>query len=211
MVLQSLRAELHGSPIDLHGSSQPRTRSRSVPLFCSCGLEFQEDSWEMALAKTGVEVALAALARSPCSDFSISYLHPDRARISVTPPQDADVQLLEAAILRNAAEAEAIARKQSMQSCDNDLGLCKRDQSDTRARLRAARAMLRGSWKPRFVIGEAVECFCDNGWCQGRVVKHRYREPEWGKGRVAAYQCRLDTGTLIYVPIDHDSMVRAMR
>merc|ERR1719379_1851461 len=116
-------------------------------------------------------------------------------------------------MLRSAAEAKAMAAEHAEAEVAD--ACLHRDgenvkEVELRARVKAMRAMQRGNWKPRFRIGDVVECKYAGGWCRATVTKYRYREAEWAKGRVAAYQCRIEDGTYIFVPIDHDSLVRKM-
>jgi hypothetical protein len=89
----------------------------------------------------------------------------------------------------------------------------KQDDGNLQTKMATIRAMQRqhrSNWKPRFQVGASVECRCQGGWYRATVVQQRYREPDWKTGRVAAYQCELNDGdgTLIFVPMDHDSLVR---
>lgn len=121
---------------------------------------------------------------------------------------DADDQLIADAMLQSAAEAKTMA---AGHACT-----CACVQSDSakdeylRSRVRAVRAMLGRNWRPRFQIGAVVECHLSDGWCRATIRQQRYREQEWAKGRIAAYQCLLEDGTLIYAPLDHDSVVRKL-
>ena len=53
--------------------------------------------------------------------------------------------------------------------------------------------------------GERVKCWRGE-WVPGRVVRLLYDEP--GFEKPAAYQVKLDDGTLIYAPEDTDSYIR---
>eukprot|EP00420_Gonyaulax_spinifera_P019591 CAMPEP_0197908710 /NCGR_PEP_ID=MMETSP1439-20131203/67310_1 /TAXON_ID=66791 /ORGANISM="Gonyaulax spinifera, Strain CCMP409" /LENGTH=176 /DNA_ID=CAMNT_0043530217 /DNA_START=167 /DNA_END=697 /DNA_ORIENTATION=- len=121
---------------------------------------------------------------------------------------DADDQLIADAMLQSAAEAKAMAAGRAC-TCAYVQSDSSKDE-DLRSRVRAVRAMLRGNWRPRFKVGAVVECRHSDGWYRATIKQQRYREPEWSNGRVAAYQCLLEDGTLIYAPIDHDSVVRKL-
>ena len=43
---------------------------------------------------------------------------------------------------------------------------------------------------------------------RGEVVALNYREDEWPEGQVAPYQIMLQTGALIFAPLDEDRVVR---
>ena len=60
----------------------------------------------------------------------------------------------------------------------------------------------------RFSVGETVEAFTSNGWAKGQVVALNYREDEWPEGQVAPYQIMLESGALIFAPLDEDRVVR---
>jgi len=60
----------------------------------------------------------------------------------------------------------------------------------------------------RFGVGEVVEAFTSNGWERGEVVALNYREGEWPEGQVAPYQIMLQSGALIFAPLDEDRVVR---
>jgi len=67
--------------------------------------------------------------------------------------------------------------------------------------------------KLRFGVGDAVQCFFEDGWVPGKVLKLYHREPGW-TDQWAAYQVRLVPGrwgddTTIYAPVDTDECVRA--
>jgi hypothetical protein len=123
-----------------------------------------------------------------------------------------DTQLLAEAILQSAAEAKTMAEAKTVTDPyeNPDDGKSEKDPC-LLAKVRAIRAMQRGNWKPRFQIGDAVECKYQGEWYRATVVQHRYREPDWKTGHVAAYQCSLNhDGTLIYVPTDLDMLVRKL-
>eukprot|EP00413_Alexandrium_margalefii_P034236 CAMPEP_0204578156 /NCGR_PEP_ID=MMETSP0661-20131031/42759_1 /ASSEMBLY_ACC=CAM_ASM_000606 /TAXON_ID=109239 /ORGANISM="Alexandrium margalefi, Strain AMGDE01CS-322" /LENGTH=175 /DNA_ID=CAMNT_0051587059 /DNA_START=174 /DNA_END=701 /DNA_ORIENTATION=+ len=120
---------------------------------------------------------------------------------------DADDQIIADAMLQSAAEAKAMA---AGHACTCAYVQSDSAKDDLRSRVRAARALLRSNWRPRFHVGAVVECRYSNGWYRATIRQQRYREQEWGKGRVAAYQCLLEDGTLIYAPLDHDSVVRKL-
>lgn len=64
----------------------------------------------------------------------------------------------------------------------------------------------------QFAVGDRVECNIggdDAEWVPGTIIKLFYRERNWPKSRIVPYQARLDTGTLIFVPVDDSSVVRA--
>ena len=60
----------------------------------------------------------------------------------------------------------------------------------------------------RFLVGQVVEAYTNNGWERGEVVSLNYREEEWPEGQVAPYQIMLERGALIYAPMDDDKVVR---
>jgi len=184
-------------------------RSHSVPLFCTPGLGLEDDSMEVAWHWAREEAELDILARLQGSSLQRpapqTRKRQKRARSKLV---DADAQLLEEAILQNAAITARAAPAAEAQECD----LCDfSDRIDLLGKVRAKRAMQSRNWKPRFCIGDRVDCNCKDGWCQANIVEHRYREPEWNKGRFVAYQCRLDDGALVFAPLDHDSCVRTIR
>ena len=57
-------------------------------------------------------------------------------------------------------------------------------------------------------MGDRIECNT-GGWSKGTVVKTWYREDEWPNNKWAPYQVQLDSGNLIYAPIDRDPVCRA--
>lgn len=64
----------------------------------------------------------------------------------------------------------------------------------------------------RFAVGDAVECKTGSDlWSKGNVVAQLYREDFMPPGVVAPYQIKLDSGSLIYAPVDHDSVIRKAR
>jgi len=193
-----------------HGS-QSCSRSLSEPLFCTCATGLEDDSIEMAMRRAKAEVILDTLARRkslhipPVKSRKPRNTREGRKATAVAAGcrlADADDKLIADAMLRSAAEAEAMDAKHAR------LGFELVKDLELRARVKAFRAMHRANWKPRFHIGDVVECNLSAGWKRATVRQQRYREPEWGKGRIAAYQVRLDDGTLIFVPMDHDSLVR---
>lgn len=148
------------------------------------------------LARTKVQCITPVKTRKP----QASRAGRRKAAAAGSQLADADDQLIANAILQSAAEAKAMA---SGQFCT-----CAPKDEDLRSRVRAVRAMLRGNWRPRFQVGAVVECRLSDGWYRATIRQHRYREEEWSKGRVAAYQCLLEDGALIYAPLDHESVVR---
>jgi len=62
--------------------------------------------------------------------------------------------------------------------------------------------------KLRFTVGDAVECKTSDGWERGAVVSQMYREDHMPPGMVAPYQVKLDTGDIIYAPVDEDDVIR---
>merc|ERR1719161_2760127 len=62
--------------------------------------------------------------------------------------------------------------------------------------------------KLRFTVGDAVECKTSDGWERGAVVSQMYREDYMPPGMVAPYQVKLDTGDIIYAPVDEDDVIR---
>ena len=62
----------------------------------------------------------------------------------------------------------------------------------------------------RFPVGTRVECSvnCFDGWQEGRVVGHWYREASMPPGHFMPYQIKLDRGVLIFARRDEDKMIR---
>ncbi len=71
----------------------------------------------------------------------------------------------------------------------------------------------KGKSAPRFKIGAKVECAMDEDGkrARGTVIDHFYREPGWPPAHWAPYQVQLESGDLIFVPVDDDQCVRAAR
>lgn len=62
--------------------------------------------------------------------------------------------------------------------------------------------------KLRFKVKQRVECNMMGGrWQKGRIVKLWY---QIDVGQWVPYQVRLDDGSLIYAPADHDASIRAI-
>jgi len=63
----------------------------------------------------------------------------------------------------------------------------------------------------RFKVGDAVECcIAPEKWAVGKIVKVKYRGPDWPPARRSApYQIQLDDGPLIFAPFDDDRVIRA--
>ena len=64
---------------------------------------------------------------------------------------------------------------------------------------------------PRFAVDTAVVCRTDAGWKVGTVRAINYRQEHWPAGRQAPYQVELEDGTLIFAPVDNDSLIRVSR
>eukprot|EP00747_Dinoflagellata_sp_TGD_P219212 gnl/TRDRNA2_/TRDRNA2_91363_c0_seq1.p1 gnl/TRDRNA2_/TRDRNA2_91363_c0~~gnl/TRDRNA2_/TRDRNA2_91363_c0_seq1.p1 ORF type:complete len:210 (+),score=25.03 gnl/TRDRNA2_/TRDRNA2_91363_c0_seq1:55-684(+) len=199
----------------LSDTQRSLVRSHTVPVFCTCGLDMEDGSMEVALNRMREEAELDVLTRLKVSEFQ-QQCPPTRKRRKAAKAKlvtsrfevlDADTLLLEEAISQNSADCASHGPVDNGQSCPQEDEWAR----GVRERFRAARAMHRSDWKPRFQVGERVECSCNGGWRKAVVVQVRYREPEWGKGRIAAYQCRLDDGDLIFAPLDHDSVVRKIQ
>jgi hypothetical protein len=47
------------------------------------------------------------------------------------------------------------------------------------------------------------------GWNEGTVVAQWYSEPNWPPGQKAAYQVKLDGGSLIFAPMDSPQIITA--
>ena len=62
----------------------------------------------------------------------------------------------------------------------------------------------------RFCVGQRVKCNCGQIWQNGRIVAILYREPHWPKGRYVPYQVKLDSGKLIYAPMDDDRLIQSV-
>lgn len=59
----------------------------------------------------------------------------------------------------------------------------------------------------RFKIGTKV--LCNTGmWSPGKVVALNYREEDWPEEETVPYQVELETGGLIFAPIDDDNVIR---
>ena len=56
----------------------------------------------------------------------------------------------------------------------------------------------------RFEEGDRVECRIDGGWVPGTVLRTRYREDDFFR----PYQIEVDTGDVVYAPMDDDSCIR---
>lgn len=62
----------------------------------------------------------------------------------------------------------------------------------------------------RFKVGDRVECRTgEDGWQTGKVVQLMYRDEYMQPGMVAPYQVKLDSGSLIFAPMDEDRLIRA--
>jgi len=199
----------------LRDTQRSLVRSHTVPVFCTCGLDMEDGSMEVALNRMKEDAELDVLARLKVSEFQ-QPCPPTRKRRKAAKAKlvaqrfqlaDADTLLLEEAILQNSADFASHGPVDDVQSCPREDALTR----EIRERVRAVRAMKGIGWKPRFQAGDRVECHCDGVWQQAEVVQVRYREREWGKGRIAAYQCRLDDGGMIFAPLDHDSVVREIQ
>ena len=62
----------------------------------------------------------------------------------------------------------------------------------------------------RFCVGQKVKCNCGNTWLNGKIVAILYREPHWPQGKYVPYQVRLDSGRLIYAPMDDDRLIQSV-
>jgi hypothetical protein len=58
-------------------------------------------------------------------------------------------------------------------------------------------------------MGQKVKCNMgeQGGWHGGTVVAQWYSEPSWPAGQKAAYQVKLDSGQLIFAPMDRPEMI----
>ena len=54
----------------------------------------------------------------------------------------------------------------------------------------------------RFKLHDRVCCKCGGAWATGVVVNKFYRQHSFPPGYCAAYQVRLETGQLIFSPLD---------
>jgi len=62
----------------------------------------------------------------------------------------------------------------------------------------------------RFKVGDRVQCQTGTDiWSAGEVVALMYRDDGMPPGLLAPYQVRLDSGHLVYAPVDEDAFVRA--
>ncbi len=79
-----------------------------------------------------------------------------------------------------------------------------RDLENARGALACAKKVL------RFAVGTRVECNVRglDGWQEGRVVGHWYREASMPPGHFMPYQIKLDRGVLIFARRDDDKMIR---
>ena len=89
------------------------------------------------------------------------------------------------------------------------------DLRNARAALHRAQENARGKAKCaekvlRFAVGTRVECNVRglDGWQEGRVVGHWYREASMPPGHFMPYQIKLDRGVLIFARRDDDKMIR---
>mmetsp|Transcript_38376 Transcript_38376/g.103924 ORF Transcript_38376/g.103924 Transcript_38376/m.103924 type:complete len:215 (-) Transcript_38376:119-763(-) len=190
-------------------------RSLSEPCFCTGAVGLEEDNMEAALRWARAEATLDTLARMDGLRVAPVKTRKPRApqkgrKATAAGSQlaDTDDQLIADAMSRSAAEAKVMAAGRSCTRAFVRSDGAK--DEDLRSRVRAVRAMLRGTWRPRFQVGAVVECHISDGWHRATIRQHRYREEEWSKWSVAAYQCLLEDGTLIYAPLDHDSVVRKL-
>ena len=62
----------------------------------------------------------------------------------------------------------------------------------------------------RFCVGQKVKCNCGNTWLNGKIVAILYREPHWPEGKYVPYQVQLDSGRLIYAPMDDDRLIQSV-
>jgi len=61
----------------------------------------------------------------------------------------------------------------------------------------------------RFAIGDKVQCKTGaTQWSTGEVVALMYRESFMSPGMIAPYQVKLDSGNMIYAPVDEDEVIR---
>ena len=60
----------------------------------------------------------------------------------------------------------------------------------------------------RFAIGSLVECQTEDGWQPGTVTRHWYTQKSFPQNMCAPYQVRLDTGKMIFAPMDEDQFIR---
>ena len=63
----------------------------------------------------------------------------------------------------------------------------------------------------RFKVGDRVECRCGEAWYPATVVQIWYTptKEEFPYDTKMPYQCELDSGELVWAPLDHDGCVRA--
>ena len=57
-------------------------------------------------------------------------------------------------------------------------------------------------------VGDRVECNLACGWSGGAIAKHFYTQQSFPPNKCAPYQIKLDDGSVIYAPADHDSVIR---
>jgi tetratricopeptide (TPR) repeat protein len=62
--------------------------------------------------------------------------------------------------------------------------------------------------KLRFAVGDRVECRCGD-WMLGTVVRHFYTQRSFSEGMCVPYQVKLDSGKLVFAPMDDDRVICA--
>ena len=62
--------------------------------------------------------------------------------------------------------------------------------------------------KLRFQVGDSVECCLDDGWIKGTVIRLWYEPNLPGVIAVAPYQVLLESGSIVFAPVDDDLCIR---
>jgi len=63
--------------------------------------------------------------------------------------------------------------------------------------------------KLRFRKGDRVKCQAEDGWEEGVIVEYFYRDKFMPMGFVAPYQVKLDSGAVVFAPVDSDKCIKA--
>ena len=60
----------------------------------------------------------------------------------------------------------------------------------------------------RFKLGDRVECLTGEGWMSGTIIRTHYNDVSNEMDYKVPYQIQLDTGNLIFAPLDMDTCIR---